>query len=58
MSKAIQFKQTGGPDVLKYVDLPTPKPGPHEVLVKAHSIGVCMPEIYVRKGVYAWMPKL
>jgi NADPH2:quinone reductase len=56
--KAIQITETGGPDVLKYVDLPTPKPGPGEVLVKAHSIGVCMPEIYVRKGVYAWMPKL
>lgn len=56
--KAIRITEIGGPDVLKYVDLPTPKPGPNEVLVKAHSIGVCMPEIYVRKGVYAWMPKL
>lgn len=56
--KAIRITETGGPDVLKYVDLPTPRPGPNEVLVKAHSIGVCMPEIYVRKGVYAWMPKL
>jgi NADPH:quinone reductase len=56
--KAIQITETGGPEVLKYVDLPTPKPGPNAVLVKAHSIGVCMPEIYVRKGVYAWMPKL
>ena len=56
--KAIQMTETGGPEVLKYVDLPTPRPGPGEVLVKAHAIGVCMPETYVRKGVYAWMPKL
>ena len=56
--KAIQMSETGGPDVLKYVDLPTPKPGPGEVLVKAHAIGVCMPEVYVREGVYAWMPPL
>ena len=56
--KAIQMSETGGPDVLKYVDLPTPKPGRGEVLVKAHAIGVCMPETYVRKGVYAWMPPL
>ena len=56
--KAIQITQTGSPDVLKYVDLPTPKPGAGEVLVKAHAIGVCMPEIYVRQGVYAWMPPL
>ena len=56
--KAVQITETGGPEVLKYVELPTPRPGPGEVLVKAHAIGVCMPEIYVRKGVYAWMPKL
>lgn len=56
--KAIRMTETGGPDVLKYVDLPTPKPGPGEVLVKAHAMGVCMPEIYVRQGVYAWMPPL
>src|SRR5262245_41926647 len=56
--KAIQLTETGGPDVLKYVELPTPKPGPGEVLVKAHAIGVCMPETYVRKGVYRWMPTL
>jgi len=56
--KAIRMTETGGPDVLQYVDLPTPKPGPGEVLVKAHAIGVCMPEIYVRQGVYAWMPPL
>ena len=56
--KAIQITETGGPDVLKYVDLPTPTPGPGEVLIKAHAIGVCMPETYVRKGVYRWMPPL
>lgn len=56
--KAIQISQTGGPEVLKYVDLPTPRPGPEEVLVKAHAIGVCMPETLVRKGTYRWMPPL
>jgi len=56
--KAIQITETGGPDVLKYVDLPTPRPGPNEVLVKAHAIGVCMPETLVRKGTYNWMPPL
>ena len=56
--KAIQITETGAPEVLKYVDLPTPKPGPGEVLIKAHAIGVCMPETYVRKGTYRWMPPL
>lgn len=56
--KAIQITETGGPEVLKYIDLPTPKPGHGEVLVKAHAIGVCMPETLVRKGTYQWMPPL
>jgi len=56
--KAIQITETGGPEVLQYVELPTPRPGPDEVLVKAHAIGVCMPETLVRKGAYRWMPPL
>lgn len=56
--KAIRITRTGGPEVLEYVDLPTPEPAGDEVLVKAHAIGVCMPETYVRKGTYRWMPKL
>src|SRR5262245_19682408 len=56
--KAIRITETGGPDVLKYVELPTPRPGPGEVLVKAHAIGICMPETMVRKGTYRWMPPL
>ncbi len=56
--KVIQISETGGPDVLKYVELPTPRPGPGEVLVKAHAIGVSMPEMLVRQGVYSWMPPL
>lgn len=56
--KAIQIKTTGGPEVMEYVDLPTPVPGPKEALIKAHSIGVGMPEALVRTGRYAWMPPL
>lgn len=56
--KAIQITETGGPEVLKYVEVPTPRPGAGEVLIKAHTIGVCMPETLVRKGAYLWMPPL
>jgi NADPH2:quinone reductase len=56
--KAIRITRTGGPEVLEYVEVPTPEPGEDEVLVKAHAIGVCMPETYVRQGTYNWMPKL
>ena len=56
--KAIQIQRTGGPEVMEFIDLPTPVPGATQVLVKAHAIGVCMPEIMVRKGKYHWMPPL
>jgi NADPH2:quinone reductase len=50
--------ECGFPSALEYVDVPTPRPGEGEVLVKADTIGVSMPEVLVRKGVYAWMPPL
>jgi NADPH2:quinone reductase len=56
--KAILLRRTGDPSALEYVDVPTPQPGEGEVLVKADTIGVSMPEVLVRKGVYAWMPPL
>jgi NADPH2:quinone reductase len=56
--KAIQFSQTGGPEVLEYVDLPDPTAGPGEVLVKAHAFGVGKPDVLLRSGVYKWMPPL
>lgn len=56
--KAIQFSETGGPDVLEYVDLPDPTAGPGEVLVKAHAFGVGKPDMLLRSGIYKWMPEL
>jgi NADPH2:quinone reductase len=56
--KAIQIARTGGPEVLECVEAPTPVPGPRDVLVKAHAIGVNMPEVLVRRGTYGWMPPL
>jgi len=56
--KAIQISRTGGSDVLELVELPTPKPGPGEVLVKAEAIGVNYFDLLIRTGKYRWMPKL
>ena len=56
--KAILLRRPGGPSALEYVEVPTPRPGEGEVLVKADTIGISMPEVLVRKGVYAWMPPL
>src|SRR5436305_2744936 len=56
--KAIQISRTGGPDVLDVVEVPTPSPGPGEVLVKADAIGVNYFDTMIRTGRYRWMPKL
>lgn len=50
--KAIQIRETGGPEVLERVDLPIPEPGPGQVLIRVEAIGVNFVEIYFRKGVY------
>jgi NADPH2:quinone reductase len=56
--KAIQISRTGGPEVLGLVEVPTPVPGPGEVLVKAEAIGVNYFDTMIRTGRYRWMPKL
>jgi NADPH2:quinone reductase len=58
MMKAILMERPGPPEVLRYVDVPMPKPARGQVLVRAHSIGVGMPEVLVRLGQYSWMPPL
>ncbi|KUH94127.1 NADPH:quinone reductase [Mycolicibacterium acapulense] len=49
---AIEVAQTGGPEVLTYVEKPQPTPGPGEVLIKAESIGVNFLDTYFRSGQY------
>ena len=56
--RAIQLFETGGPEVLTEVDVPTPEAGAGEVRVKAEAIGIGRPDVLVRKGVYKWMPPL
>ena len=49
---AIEITRTGGPEVLNYVELPRPVPGPGEVLIKAEAIGVNFIDTYLRTGLY------
>jgi NADPH2:quinone reductase len=56
--KAIRLHKTGGPEVLQVDEVDTPKPGLGEVLIRAHSIGVGLPDQLIRTGRYPWMPAL
>jgi NADPH2:quinone reductase len=50
--KAVVADPTGGPENLKYVEVPKPEPGPGEVLVKVEAAGVNFIDVYFRKGFY------
>jgi len=50
--KAIRVSQPGGPEVLQYVDIDTPKPGAGEALVRVEAIGVNFIDVYHRTGLY------
>jgi NADPH2:quinone reductase len=56
--KAIRVHEFGGPENLKYEEIPTPKPGAGEVLVKIHAAGVNPYDTYMRTGTYAIKPPL
>jgi NADPH2:quinone reductase len=56
--KAVRLERPGPPEALVYGDLPMPVPSATEALVRAHAIGVGMPDVLVRTGVYPWMPPL
>ena len=50
--KAIQIKQTGGPEVMELVDLPVPPPKSNEAVVKIKAAGVNFIDVYNREGRY------
>jgi NADPH2:quinone reductase len=56
--KAIQVHQFGGPEVLQFEEIPTPKPAAGQVLVRVHGAGVNPYDTYMRNGTYAIKPPL
>ena len=51
-SKAIRIHAHGGPEVLSWEDVPTPEPGPGEVLLHHEAIGLNYIDVYFRNGLY------
>src|SRR5438874_3856896 len=56
--KAIRVHEFGGPEVLRLEEVPAPRPGAGQVLVRMHAIGVNPVETYIRSGTYARLPAL
>ncbi|KJK56464.1 NADPH-quinone reductase [Saccharothrix sp. ST-888] len=48
--RAVRLHEYGGPEVLRYDEVPVPQPGPGEVLVRVHAVGVNPPDWYLRGG--------
>jgi NADPH2:quinone reductase len=52
MKKAIRMHATGGPEVLRWEDVPVPEPGPGEALIRQHAVGLNYIDVYFRTGLY------
>jgi NADPH:quinone reductase-like Zn-dependent oxidoreductase len=48
--KAVLFRRHGGPEVLEYVDFPTPEPKPGEVLIRLRAAALNRMDVMVRNG--------
>ncbi|MDQ7981504.1 quinone oxidoreductase [Paraburkholderia sp. SARCC-3016] len=52
MVKAIRFDKTGGPDVMKWVDVDVGDPGAGEIRIRQHAVGLNYIDVYFRNGLY------
>jgi NADPH:quinone reductase len=52
MVKVIRFEKTGGPDVMKWVDVEVGEPGTGEIRIKQHAVGLNYIDVYFRNGLY------
>jgi NADPH2:quinone reductase len=50
--RAIQMTEFGGPDVLKLVELPKPRPGPDEALIRVTRAGLNFADTHTRTNSY------
>jgi NADPH2:quinone reductase len=52
MVMTVRIHEYGGPEVLRYEDVPIGSPGPGEVLVRHRAIGLNFADIHTREGRY------
>src|SRR6201984_3598560 len=52
MSRTIKFAKAGGPEVLEFIEMEVPAPGPHEVRIRVKAIGINRAESMWRNDKY------
>lgn len=52
MTKRIEIASFGGPERMTLVERPDPAPGPDEILIRHHAVGVNYIDTYHRSGLY------
>src|SRR5664279_1155761 len=52
MPHVIRIERTGGPEVMEWVEVPTPVPGPGEALIRQTAVGLNFVDAYQRSGLY------
>ena len=56
--RAIQISRHGGPEVLDEVELPDPRPGPHQILIDVDAAGINYADTHLTDDSYLSSPKL
>src|SRR6478736_141902 len=52
MAHAIRFHETGGPEVLRWEEVPVETPGPGQVRLRHEAVGLNFADTYFRSGLY------
>src|ERR1700709_533648 len=52
MTKAVRVHKVGGPDAGVYEPVDVPAPGPGEVHIRQHAVGLNFIDVYYRTGLY------
>jgi NADPH:quinone reductase-like Zn-dependent oxidoreductase len=56
MSRTIKFAKAGGPEVLEFIEMEVPTPGPHEIRIKVKAIGINRADSMWRNDRYVESP--
>ena len=52
MIQAIRLRQNGGPEQMELVDVEVGQPGPGEIRIRHHAVGLNFIDVYQRTGLY------